>query len=103
MTPTEQGGSIGGGAGAPIIAGAAPPVQPRPIPTSPPVCDHPRGMLEDASYTCQSCGETIVVGVDPSAGSEQEYVEDCPVCCRPHVLRLAIARDGQVTLDARAE
>ena len=60
-------------------------------------------MLDESSYTCQSCGETIVVDVDPSAGAEQEYVEDCPVCCRPHVLRIVRSRDGAVTLDARAE
>lgn len=35
---------------------------------------------DQASYVCQSCGEDITVTVDPSAGSRQEYVEDCPVC-----------------------
>ena len=60
-------------------------------------------MLDESSYTCQSCGETIVVDVDPSAGAEQEYVEDCPVCCHRHVLRIVLSRDGAVTLDARAE
>lgn len=60
-------------------------------------------MLEETSYTCPSCGETIVVPVDTSAGGVQEYVEDCPVCCRPAVLRLAIGEDGDVTIDAEAE
>ena len=40
-------------------------------------------MNDEASYTCDSCGEEIVVPVDLSAGSSQEYVEDCPVCCLP--------------------
>jgi hypothetical protein len=26
--------------------------------------------------------------VDESAGSRQEYVEDCQVCCKPNVLRI---------------
>jgi hypothetical protein len=26
------------------------------------------------------------VPVDPSQGTHQQYVEDCPVCCRPNLL-----------------
>jgi hypothetical protein len=33
-------------------------------------------MKDGASYVCDSCGEEIVVPIDVSAGSEQEYVED---------------------------
>lgn len=47
----------------------------------------------EASYPCPSCGETVVVPVDPSGGRLQEYVEDCPVCCRPNHLRLDLADD----------
>jgi hypothetical protein len=36
-------------------------------------------MRDEANYICDNCGEEIVVPVDPSAGSSQEYVEDCPV------------------------
>ena len=60
-------------------------------------------MIREASYPCQSCGEEIVVPIDLEEGRAQEYVEDCPVCCRPHVLMVQIDRDGQVMLDARAE
>jgi len=38
-------------------------------------------MKDEVSYVWESCGEEIVVPIDLSAGSEQEYVEDCPVCC----------------------
>jgi hypothetical protein len=31
---------------------------------------------------CPYCGEVIELQVDGSAG-EQDYVEDCSVCCRP--------------------
>ena len=61
-------------------------------------------MLDDASYICQSCGEEIVVTIDVAAGAEQEYVEDCPVCCRPHVLTVRLEEDGQAAaVDAQAE
>jgi hypothetical protein len=36
------------------------------------------------------------VRVDPSAGSFQEYVEDCPVCCRPNVLRIHFGEDVRI-------
>lgn len=58
-------------------------------------------MDELGDYICPACGETIDVRVDPSAGSFQEYVEDCPVCCRPNVLRITF--DGGVRIDAREE
>jgi hypothetical protein len=55
-------------------------------------------MQEEASYICDSCGEEIVVPVDLGAGHEQVYVEDCPVCCRPQVIHVAIDADGELTV-----
>lgn len=40
-------------------------------------------MNEELIVDCPSCGEAIALGIDTSAGEEQEYTEDCPVCCRP--------------------
>ena len=51
-------------------------------------------MTGEASYTCGSCGEEIVIPVDCSAGTSQEFVEDCPVCCRAHVIHIEIEADG---------
>jgi hypothetical protein len=48
---------------------------------------------DESSYTCPHCGETIVIPLDASAGREQEYVEDCPVCCSPNVIHVEFA-DG---------
>ncbi len=59
--------------------------------------------MDEAEYRCQACGETIVIPIDRSAGSHQEYVEDCPVCCRPHLLSVRLAPGGHVEVDARAE
>ncbi len=59
-------------------------------------------MMIEASYTCESCGEEIVIPIDHSAGSNQEYVEDCPVCCRANVIHVRIEGD-EATVWARAE
>lgn len=53
-------------------------------------------MQEEASYTCDSCGEEIVIPIDFTQGAEQQYVEDCPVCCCPNVIHVEIFDDGEV-------
>jgi len=58
---------------------------------------------EEGRYSCPSCGEEIVVPVDASAGGEQEYVEDCPICCVPILLHVRLDPDGGITVLARAE
>jgi len=60
-------------------------------------------MNDEASYTCDSCGEEIVVPIDLSAGTSQEYVEDCPVCCRPNVIHVEVEEDGDVRVWAQRE
>ncbi len=58
---------------------------------------------DEASYVCDACGEEIVIPLDLSAGESQEYVEDCPVCCRPNVIHVEIYDDGEVRAWAEAE
>lgn len=53
----------------------------------------------DVTYACPSCGEENAVGVDPSGGSRQRFVEDCPVCCRPLVFVVTVDRDGDAFID----
>jgi hypothetical protein len=60
-------------------------------------------MKDEASYFCDSCGEEIVVPIDVSAGESQQYVEDCPVCCRPNVIHVEIDESGGVRVWAEAE
>lgn len=60
-------------------------------------------MEDEASYYCDSCGEEIVVPIDPSAGAMQEYVEDCPVCCRANVIHVEFDDDGAVRVWGSAE
>ena len=57
--------------------------------------------MHEASYVCDACGEEIVIPVDASAGTSQEYVEDCPVCCRANVIRVQI--DDEIRAWAEAE
>lgn len=57
----------------------------------------------EAAYICDSCGEEIVVPVDVSAGSHQDYVEDCPVCCHPMRLHVDIDRDGEASIEGSHE
>lgn len=54
------------------------------------------------SITCPYCWEHIEIELDLSV-SEQAYVEDCFVCCRPIVIRYRT--DGEVvqSLEAAAE
>ena len=52
-------------------------------------------MNPEANYICGECGEEIVVPIDLTEGSSQEYVEDCPVCCRANVIRVEIDPDGE--------
>ena len=60
-------------------------------------------MYDEASYVCASCGEEVVFPVDLSAGSEQEYVEDCPVCCHPNLIHVEVDNDGDVRVSASEE
>lgn len=55
----------------------------------------------EAVYLCDSCGEEIVIPVDPAAGAGQSFTEDCPVCCRAQNIRVSIHPDG--TVDCQSE
>ena len=43
---------------------------------------------DSGRYTCPTCGEEIVIPLDLTQGSEQSYVEDCPVCCHPNLIHV---------------
>ena len=58
---------------------------------------------DEGRYVCDACGEEIVVPLDLSAGETQEYVEDCPVCCRPNVIHVEIDEDGSARVWAEGE
>jgi hypothetical protein len=60
-------------------------------------------MNDEATYICGACGEEVVIPVDLSQGNEQEYVEDCPVCCRANVIRIEIDDGGEISAWAELE
>ncbi len=53
----------------------------------------------DVAYECQACFETSYLGVDPTGGRRQRFIEDCPVCCRPNAFVVVIDRDGVATIE----
>ncbi len=57
-------------------------------------------MLSERSVECPYCGERFEAVIDPSSG-DQDYVEDCPVCCQPieFILRMGVqGRRARLTL-----
>ena len=47
-----------------------------------------------ALYTCPHCGEEVDTDPDPGGGHDQEYIEDCQVCCRPWRVFVSYLPDG---------
>lgn len=60
-------------------------------------------MTDEGSYVCDSCGEKIVIPLDVSAGERQQYVEDCPVCCRANIVHVEFEPDGEARVWAELE
>ena len=52
-------------------------------------------MQEEADITCPFCWETISILLDFSI-PEQEYIEDCQVCCRPMAFSLSVDPNGEI-------
>ncbi len=51
--------------------------------------------MEEHEIDCPYCGESLGVLIDCSV-SEQQYVEDCQVCCSPILFAVSIDPAGQV-------
>jgi hypothetical protein len=58
--------------------------------------------LDSVLIQCPYCWETLDISVDPSE-PEQEYVEDCQVCCQPILIHVTFDDKLTPTVDARAE
>ena len=50
--------------------------------------------LESIYEQCPYCGESIELLIDASGGDE-EYIEDCEVCCRPLLVRYTVGEDEE--------
>ncbi len=53
--------------------------------------------MDELLIDCPYCGETITVLIDDSAG-EQEYFEDCSVCCHPILFSLILDEMNKVNV-----
>ncbi|MDO3722918.1 CPXCG motif-containing cysteine-rich protein [Marinobacter sp. chi1] len=58
--------------------------------------------LDSMVIQCPYCWEAQEIAIDPSV-PEQEYVEDCQVCCRPIVFTVTVDDDLTFRVDVRAE
>lgn len=59
-------------------------------------------MDETVDVTCPYCGESSTVSVTPGE-EDEEFVQDCPVCCRPWTVRVKFRRDGSADVSVGAE
>jgi len=59
--------------------------------------------LEESTIICPYCGESFTVIVDCSVFDEQEYIEDCEVCCRPIEFHLRIIDNNTYQLSVNSE
>jgi hypothetical protein len=64
----------------------------------------PEGTLEtEATVLCPYCGEINEIALDPGGGRNQEYVEDCQVCCRPWRVFVSYLPDGSAEVALEPE
>ena len=60
-------------------------------------------MLNEVEIDCPYCGERFVTLVDPSM-DDQEYIEDCQVCCQPIVFEVRLDTiSGEPTVSVRRD
>ena len=57
---------------------------------------------ELATIYCPYCGEQSSILVDCSI-DEQNYIEDCQVCCRPIDINITIDNDGTPFVNTKSE
>ena len=58
--------------------------------------------LDSVLVQCPYCWETLDLSVDPSV-EDQEYVEDCQVCCQPILVHVVHDENLTPSVTVRAE
>ena len=58
--------------------------------------------MDSQEIHCPYCGEPLEIAIDWSV-REQEYVEDCQVCCQPMVLRVTLDDTDGALVAVRTE
>ncbi|WP_126452365.1 CPXCG motif-containing cysteine-rich protein [Sulfuriflexus mobilis] len=59
-------------------------------------------MIEAINISCPYCGEVFETTADCSAG-DQEYIEDCQICCRPILIALQVSDTTLINVEARRD
>ena len=59
-------------------------------------------LIQETSVNCPYCDESIDVLLDGSV-EDQQYIEDCQVCCCPIVFHVRITASGRCTVEVRDE
>lgn len=58
-------------------------------------------MEDSVPSQCPYCGEAVEVLIDAGGGARQQYVEDCPVCCRPWQVEASLESDDSWHVELR--
>ena len=56
----------------------------------------------EATVVCPHCNESVEITLDPSGGDQQEYVEDCEICCNPWSVTVHFGADGKAEVEVVA-
>lgn len=56
----------------------------------------------EATVVCPHCNESVEITLDPSGGDQQEYVEDCEICCNPWSVTVHFGADGKAEVEVAA-
>ena len=59
-------------------------------------------LLQETTIACPYCAEVITILVDGSV-EKQQYIEDCPVCCRPMDITVNQSANSSCQIEARHE
>jgi hypothetical protein len=59
-------------------------------------------MQEEAQISCPFCGETLSILLDLSI-PDQDYIEDCQVCCRPIRIAYSSADGVLISLEVQQD
>ena len=62
----------------------------------------PLNHIIEKSIACPYCGESIEVLID-SADLDQQYIEDCQVCCKPITFLLSQNVNGEIVVSVYSE
>jgi hypothetical protein len=52
-------------------------------------------LIQELAVQCPYCGELFTTQIDASEG-DQEYIEDCQVCCKPILFSLHFDANAEI-------